>query len=48
MDNPLLSKKVIEPREYQTNLYDEAVNQNTLIVLPTGLGKTIIAAMVIA
>lgn len=48
MENPLLSRKAIEPREYQLNLYSEAVNQNTLIVLPTGMGKTIIAAMVIA
>lgn len=36
----------IEPREYQINLYREAVDRNTLIVLPTGLGKTIIAALV--
>lgn len=36
----------IEPREYQINLYREAIERNTLIVLPTGLGKTIIAALV--
>jgi Fanconi anemia group M protein len=36
----------IEPREYQISLYREAIERNTLIVLPTGLGKTIIAAMV--
>ncbi len=36
----------IEPREYQISLYKEAVERNTLIVLPTGLGKTIIAALV--
>lgn len=48
VENPLLSRNVIEPREYQLNLYREAINQNTLIVLPTGLGKTIIAAMLIA
>lgn len=36
----------IEPREYQITLYREAMERNTLIVLPTGLGKTIIAALV--
>ncbi len=36
----------IEPREYQISLYRDAIERNTLIVLPTGLGKTIIAAMV--
>ena len=36
----------VEPRDYQINLYMGAKEQNTLIVLPTGLGKTVIAAMV--
>lgn len=36
----------IEPREYQISLFKDAIDRNTLIVLPTGLGKTIIAAMV--
>ena len=48
MDNPVSLKKSIETREYQVNLFNEAIDQNTLIVLPTGLGKTIIAAMVAA
>lgn len=36
----------IEPREYQISLFRDAIERNTLIVLPTGLGKTIIAALV--
>ena len=36
----------IEPRDYQISLFEDAIERNTLIVLPTGLGKTIIAAMV--
>lgn len=35
------------PRDYQENLYEEARGQSTLLVLPTGLGKTIVAAMLI-
>ncbi len=48
MENPLLTRKAVEPRDYQINLYREALEQNTLVVLPTGLGKTIVAALVIA
>ncbi len=36
----------IEPREYQIEIFNTAREYNTLVVLPTGLGKTIIAAMV--
>ncbi len=35
----------IEPREYQKNIFETAKNKNTLVVLPTGIGKTLIAAM---
>ena len=38
----------IEQREYQINIANSAIKKNTLIVLPTGLGKTIIALIVIA
>lgn len=44
MDETLGGK--IEPRDYQINIFKEAVRENTLVVLPTGMGKTIIAAMV--
>ncbi|BAB60659.1 translation initiation factor eIF4A [Thermoplasma volcanium GSS1] len=37
----------IEPREYQINVYKNSIDKNTLIVMPTGLGKTLIAAMLI-
>ncbi|GGM68001.1 hypothetical protein GCM10007108_02550 [Thermogymnomonas acidicola] len=45
---PSLLQGKIEVREYQVNVFREALRQNTLIVLPTGLGKTVIAAMVAA
>ena len=35
-----------EPREYQLKIAEKASKTNTLVVLPTGLGKTLIAAMV--
>jgi len=38
----------IERREYQYNIAQSAAKANTLVVLPTGLGKTIIALLLIA
>ena len=38
----------IEPREYQRKIAETALTANTLVVLPTGLGKTMIAIMVAA
>ncbi len=35
----------IEPREYQQKVFETCVNKNCLVVLPTGLGKTLIALM---
>lgn len=45
---PLIKKKSIDYREYQVNLADIAEKQSTLIVLSTGLGKTVIAALLAA
>ncbi|MDG6920225.1 MAG: DEAD/DEAH box helicase family protein [Nitrososphaerota archaeon] len=36
----------LEPRDYQKRIADVASKTNTLVVLPTGLGKTIIAMLV--
>jgi len=35
----------IEPREYQKNILKTCIEKNCLVVLPTGLGKTLIALM---
>ncbi len=39
--------KGIEPREYQQKIFESCINDNCLVVLPTGLGKTLIALMVV-
>ncbi|MHA1518889.1 MAG: helicase-related protein [Promethearchaeota archaeon] len=46
--HPLLVPSCIEKRKYQVNIAQKAVKQNTLVVLPTSLGKTIIAVLTIA
>lgn len=35
----------ISPRDYQQKIFETAKDNNTLVVLPTGLGKTLIALM---
>jgi len=36
---------MVEAREYQKEIFENAKDKNTLVVLPTGLGKTLIALM---
>ena len=46
--NLILNGKIIEFRKYQKVIADSCINKNSLVVLPTGLGKTIIAVLVAA
>ncbi|MBW6518549.1 MAG: DEAD/DEAH box helicase [ANME-2 cluster archaeon] len=46
--HPLINPNTIEQRLFQLNLAAMALKQSTLVVLPTGLGKTIVAMLVIA
>lgn len=39
-------KRDIEPRLYQQTIFNTATMKNTLVVLPTGMGKTLIAELV--
>ncbi len=43
-----LKKNRILYRDYQENILNSCKNKNSLVVLPTGLGKTIIAILLIA
>lgn len=44
----LIKKDCIEFRLYQNNIYESTKSKNTLVILPTALGKTIIATLVCA
>ena len=48
IDTKYVQKNSIEKRDYQVNLANQAIKENCVIVLPTGLGKTAIALQVIA
>jgi len=48
LSHKFIKSNSIESRDYQINLAGDAKKENSLIVLPTGLGKTTIALQVIA
>jgi len=45
ISHPLIKQNSISRREYQENIFINCLNKNCLVVIPTGLGKTIIALM---
>jgi Fanconi anemia group M protein len=45
---PLIRKGAIVKRNYQETIFEVCKDVNSLIVLPTGLGKTVIAVMIVA
>lgn len=45
ISHPLIKEKMVKRREYQETIFINCLNHNTLVVIPTGLGKTIIALM---
>lgn len=47
-NDDLLKKNKIKYRQYQDNIAQKCRESNSLVVLPTGLGKTIVAILLIA
>jgi len=48
LQHDFIKRQTVEQRQYQVNIANSAANVSTLVVLPTGMGKTIIALLVIA
>ena len=48
IEKKFIQKNSVEKRDYQINLANQAANENCIVVLPTGLGKTTIALHVIS
>lgn len=43
-----IKSDALERREYQINIASQSEDQSTLVVLPTGMGKTVVALLLIA
>jgi Fanconi anemia group M protein len=48
VEHPLIRPGLVEARAYQVNIAQSSLERSTLVVLPTGMGKTIVALLVIA
>lgn len=48
IDHPRIAPGTVEERRYQTAMVQGCLRNNTLVILPTGLGKTVVAVRVAA
>jgi len=48
LNGPFLKENQILSRDYQKNIVNSCKNKNSLVVLPTGLGKTIIGILLVS
>ena len=46
VSHPLIFPNTVEDRDYQRRIVEAAIDQNTMVVLPTALGKTVISALI--
>ena len=45
ISHPLIKPNLVSRREYQEKIFINCLNNNCLVVIPTGLGKTVIGLM---
>lgn len=48
LNHPLIKQNSIEARLYQQTLFASCIKENSLVILPTGLGKTVLYLMITA
>jgi len=48
LNHPLIKPNKVEARLYQQTLFASCIQENSLVVLPTGLGKTVLFLMIAA
>ncbi len=48
VEHPLIRDEAIQERDYQKRIADACIQSSTLVILPTGTGKTVVALLTIA
>ncbi len=48
VEDPLIWPETIEARQYQISISEKTTQKNTMVILPTALGKTVISALAAA